>query len=82
MKTRDGLSMAYNSGVERVFHAIHQNPEFVYKLTIKKQMVAIVTDGTAVLGLGDIGPKAGLPVMGGKAMLFEKFADVNAFLIC
>ena len=82
MKTRDGLSMAYTPGVARVCHAIHQNPEDVYKLTIKRNMVAIVTDGTAVLGLGDIGPEAALPVMEGKAMLFMKFADVNAFPIC
>ena len=82
MKTRDGLSMAYTPGVARVCHAIHQNPEDVYKLTIKRNMVAIVTDGTAVLGLGDIGPEAALPVMEGKAMLFKKFADVNAFPIC
>jgi len=82
MKTRDGLSMAYTPGVARVCHAIHQNPEDVYKLTIKRNMVAIVTDDTAVLGLGDIGPEAALPVMEGKAMLFKKFADVNAFPIC
>ena len=82
MKTRDGLSMAYTPGVARVCHAIHQNPEDVYKLTIKRNMVAIVTDGTAVLGLGDIGHEAALPVMEGKAMLFKKFADVNAFPIC
>ena len=82
MKTRDGLSMAYTPGVARGCHAIHQNPEDVYKLTIKRNMVAIVTDGTAVLGLGVIGPEAALPVMEGKAMLFKKFADVNAFPIC
>ena len=82
MKTRDGQSMAYTSRVARVCHAIHQNPEDVYKLTIKINMVAILTDGTAVLGFEDIGPEAALPVMEGKAMLFKKFADVNAFPIC
>jgi malate dehydrogenase (oxaloacetate-decarboxylating) len=82
LKTRDGLSMAYTPGVARVCTAIHQHPENVYKLTIKRNMVAIVTDGTAVLGLGDIGPEASLPVMEGKAMLFKKFAEINAFPIC
>ena len=60
----------------------HQNPYDVYKLTIKRNMIAIVTDGIGVLGLGDIGPEAALPVMEGKAMLFKKFGDVNAFPIC
>ena len=82
MKTRDGQSMANTSRIARVCHAIHQNPEDVYKLTIKRNMVAILTDGTAVLGLGNIRLEAALPVMEGKAMLFKKFADVNTFPIC
>ena len=61
---------------------IHQNPEDVHKLTIKRNMVAIVTNGIGVIGLGDIGPEAALPVMEGKAMLFKKFGAVNAFPIC
>ena len=82
LKTQDDLTMAYTPGVGRVCMAIHKNPDDVYKLTIKKNTVAIVTDGTAVLGLGNIGPKAALPVMEGKAMLFKGFAGVDAFPIC
>jgi malate dehydrogenase (oxaloacetate-decarboxylating) len=82
LKTRADLSMAYTPGVARICDAIHQEPEKVFTLTIKKNMVAIVTDGTAVLGLGDIGPAAALPVMEGKAMLFKEFAGVDAFPIC
>lgn len=82
VKTRDDLSMAYTPGVARICMAIHKNPGDVYKLTMKRNMVAIVSDGTAVLGLGDIGPRAALPVMEGKAMLFKEFADVNAFPLC
>lgn len=82
LKTRDDLSMAYTPGVARVCMAIHDNPEDVYNLTIKHNMVAVVTDGTAVLGLGDIGPEAAMPVMEGKAMLFKSFANVDAFPIC
>ena len=82
LKTQDDLAMAYTPGVGRVCMAIHKNPDDVYKLTIKKNTVAIVTDGTAVLGLGNIGPKAALPVMEGKAMLFKGFAGVDAFPIC
>ncbi len=82
LKTRDDLSMAYTPGVGRVCTAIHQNPEEVYKLTIKRNTVAIVTDGTAVLGLGNIGPQAAMPVMEGKAMLFKEFAGIDAFPIC
>src|SRR5882724_9738502 len=82
LKTRDDLSMAYTPGVARVCEAIRDDPEKVFTLTIKKNTVAIVTDGTAVLGLGDIGPAAAMPVMEGKAMLFKEFAGVNAFPIC
>ncbi len=82
LKTRDDLSMAYTPGVGRVCTAIHQHPEQVYKLTIKGNTVAIVTDGSAVLGLGNIGPEAALPVMEGKAMLFKEFAGIDAFPIC
>ena len=82
LKTRDDLSMAYTPGVGRVCTAIHRNPEEVYKLTIKRNTVAIVTDGTAVLGLGNIGPQAAMPVMEGKAMLFKEFAGIDAFPIC
>jgi malate dehydrogenase (oxaloacetate-decarboxylating) len=82
LKTRADLSMAYTPGVARVCEAIHDDPEKVFTLTIKKNCVAIVTDGTAVLGLGDIGPAAAMPVMEGKAMLFKEFGGVNAFPIC
>ncbi len=82
LKTRDDLSMAYTPGVARVCMAIHENGEKAYKYTIKANTVAVVTDGTAVLGLGDIGPEAAMPVMEGKAMLFKEFADVDAFPIC
>ncbi len=79
---RDELSMAYTPGVARVCMAIHEKPEKAFNLTIKHNMVAIVSDGTAVLGLGDIGPLAALPVMEGKAMLLKEFANVDAFPIC
>src|SRR5215813_5073680 len=82
LKTRDDLSMAYTPGVARVCEAIRDDPEKVFTLTIKKNTVAIVTDGTAVLGLGDIGPAAAMPVMEGKAMLFKEFGGVDAFPIC
>ncbi|HVI73182.1 MAG TPA: malic enzyme-like NAD(P)-binding protein, partial [Pyrinomonadaceae bacterium] len=82
LKTRADLSMAYTPGVARICEAIQQDPEKVFTLTIKKNTVAIVTDGTAVLGLGDIGPAAALPVMEGKAMLFKEFAGVDAFPLC
>ncbi|HEX6237540.1 MAG TPA: NAD-dependent malic enzyme [Acidimicrobiales bacterium] len=79
---RDDLSMAYTPGVARVCNAIAAEPERVHDLTIKKNMVAIVTDGSAVLGLGDIGPEAALPVMEGKALLFKHFAGVDGFPVC
>jgi malate dehydrogenase (oxaloacetate-decarboxylating) len=82
LKTRDQLSMAYTPGVARVCNAIAADKNKVFSLTMKSNMVAIVTDGTAVLGLGDIGPEAALPVMEGKAMLFKEFGQVDAFPIC
>jgi malate dehydrogenase (oxaloacetate-decarboxylating) len=82
VKTRDDLSMAYTPGVARVCTAISENRRKAFKYTIKANTVAVVSDGTAVLGLGDIGPEAAMPVMEGKAMLFKEFADVDAFPIC
>jgi malate dehydrogenase (oxaloacetate-decarboxylating) len=82
LKTRDDLSMAYTPGVGRVSRAIADDPEAVWNLTVKRNMVAVVSDGTAVLGLGDIGPQAALPVMEGKAVLFKEFGSVDAFPIC
>jgi malate dehydrogenase (oxaloacetate-decarboxylating) len=82
VKTRDDLSMAYTPGVARVCMAIHKDPEKAYTLTIKQNCVAVVTDGTAVLGLGDIGPSAAQPVMEGKALIFKEFAGVDAFPLC
>src|SRR5687768_14563968 len=82
LKTRADLSMAYTPGVARICDAIHKDPDKAFTLTIKKNTVAVVTDGTAVLGLGDIGPAAALPVMEGKAMLFKEFGGVDAFPIC
>jgi malate dehydrogenase (oxaloacetate-decarboxylating) len=79
---RADLSMAYTPGVARVCMAIHDDPDKVYNLTIKRNCIAVVTDGTAVLGLGDIGPAAAMPVMEGKAMLFKEFGGVDAFPIC
>jgi malate dehydrogenase (oxaloacetate-decarboxylating) len=82
LKTRDDLSMAYTPGVARICMAIHANPDDARTLTIKGNTVAIVTDGSAVLGLGDIGPAAAMPVMEGKAALFKHFAGVDGFPIC
>ena len=82
LQNRSDLSIAYTPGVARVSMAIHKDPEKVYNLTIKRNCIAVVTDGTAVLGLGDIGPAAALPVMEGKAMLFKEFAGIDAFPIC
>ncbi|MCJ8329422.1 MAG: NAD-dependent malic enzyme [Lentisphaeria bacterium] len=82
IKTRDELSMAYTPGVAKVCMAIHKDEKKAFNLTIKKNTIAIVSDGTAVLGLGDIGPYAAMPVMEGKAMLLKDFAGVDAFPIC
>jgi malate dehydrogenase (oxaloacetate-decarboxylating) len=82
LKTRDDLSMAYTPGVGRVSLALAEHPEDVRKLTIKGNSVAVVTDGSAVLGLGNIGPGAALPVMEGKAALFKRFAGIDAWPIC
>ncbi|MFM8883293.1 MAG: NAD-dependent malic enzyme [Solirubrobacterales bacterium] len=82
LKTRDDLSMAYTPGVARVCSAIAEDRERAFQYTIKRNTVAVVSDGTAVLGLGDIGPEAAMPVMEGKAMLFKEFAGVDAFPIC
>src|SRR6266702_694861 len=79
LRTRDDLSMAYTPGVARVCRAIAENPEDARKLTIKRNTVAVVTDGSAVLGLGNIGPYAAMPVMEGKALLFKQFAGVDAW---
>ncbi|CAN5336494.1 NAD-dependent malic enzyme [soil metagenome] len=82
LRTRDDLSMAYTPGVARVCMAIAANPEDARRLTIKRNTVAVVTDGSAVLGLGNIGPEAALPVMEGKAVLFKQFAGVDAWPVC
>src|SRR4051794_10536668 len=82
VRTRDDLSMAYTPGVARVCAAIAQDRDRVFQYTIKRNTVAVVSDGSAVLGLGDIGPEAAMPVMEGKAVLFKEFAGVDAFPIC
>ena len=82
LKTRDDLSRAYTPGVARISQAIAKDPSDLRRLTIKRNTVAVVTDGSAVLGLGNIGPGAALPVMEGKAALFKRFADVDAWPVC
>jgi malate dehydrogenase (oxaloacetate-decarboxylating) len=82
LKTRDDLSMAYTPGVARVCTAIAEDRDKAFQYTIKRNTVAVVSDGSAVLGLGDIGPEAAMPVMEGKAMLFKEFGGVDAFPIC
>ena len=82
LKTRDDLSRAYTPGVARISQAIVDDPTNVRRLTMKRNTVAVVTDGSAVLGLGNIGPEAALPVMEGKAALFKRFADVDAWPVC
>lgn len=82
LKTRDDLSRAYTPGVARISQAIAADPSDARRLTIKRNTVAVVTDGSAVLGLGNIGPAAALPVMEGKAALFKRFADVDAWPVC
>jgi malate dehydrogenase (oxaloacetate-decarboxylating) len=82
LKTRDDLSMAYTPGVARICQAIADDRDAAWNLTIKKNTVAVVSDGTAVLGLGDIGPEAAMPVMEGKAVLFKEFGGVDAFPLC
>jgi len=82
LRTRDDLSMAYTPGVARVCNAIAQDRDKAFQYTIKRNTVAVVSDGSAVLGLGDIGPEAAMPVMEGKAMLFKEFGGVDAFPLC
>jgi malate dehydrogenase (oxaloacetate-decarboxylating) len=82
LKTRADLSMAYTPGVARVCEAIHDDPRASFSLTIRKNCIAVVSDGSAVLGLGNIGPAAAMPVMEGKAILFKEFGGVDAFPLC
>jgi malate dehydrogenase (oxaloacetate-decarboxylating) len=82
VKTRDDLSMAYTPGVARICLAVHDDRDSAWNLTIKQNTVAVVSDGTAVLGLGDIGPEAAMPVMEGKALLFKEFGGVDAWPLC
>ncbi len=82
IKNRNDLSRVYTPGVARICMAIHNDIQKAYRYTIKRNSIAIITDGTAVLGLGDIGPEAALPVMEGKAMIFKEFANIDAFPIC
>ena len=82
VKDREALSLAYTPGVAEPCMAIHNDVDKSYELTRRHNLVAVITDGTAVLGLGDIGPEAGMPVMEGKCVLFKEFADVDAFPLC
>lgn len=82
IKNSDDLSLAYTPGVAQVCKEIAEDPNKVYDLTIKKNTVAIISDGSAVLGLGNIGAEAAIPVMEGKAILFKEYADVDGFPIC
>ena len=82
VNTREELSLAYTPGVAEPCLEIQKDPEKSYELTRRSNLVAVITDGTAVLGLGDIGPEAGMPVMEGKCLLFKEFADVDAFPLC
>ncbi len=82
VENREALSLAYTPGVAEPCLAIQKDPDLSYQLTRRHNMVAVITDGTAVLGLGDIGPEAGMPVMEGKCVLFKEFADVDAFPLC
>ena len=82
INSREELSNAYTPGVAQPCLEIEKNPELSYDLTRRANLVAVITDGTAVLGLGDIGPRASMPVMEGKCALFKEFADVDAFPIC
>jgi malate dehydrogenase (oxaloacetate-decarboxylating) len=82
IKNRDDLSRVYTPGVARVCMAIHEKPHRAHTLTIKRNTIAVVSDGSAVLGLGNIGPEAAMPVMEGKAMLFKQFAEIDAFPLC
>ncbi len=82
VRTRDDLSLVYTPGVARICRAIAEDKEKAWKLTIRQNTVAVVTDGTAVLGLGDIGPEAAMPVMEGKALIFAEFAGITAFPLC
>jgi malate dehydrogenase (oxaloacetate-decarboxylating) len=82
LKSRDDLSMAYTPGVARICTAIYEDPDAAFALTIKRNTVAVVSDGSAILGLGNLGPRAAMPVMEGKAILFKEFGGVDAFPIC
>ena len=82
LETKEDLSTAYTPGVAEPCRKIAENPDDVYKYTLKQNTVAVVSDGTAVLGLGDIGPLAAIPVMEGKSVLFKRFGNVDAFPIC